>query len=93
MPSDLLAGIAPQFGGILLENFQHDNIFDSGAAREELGYRYTVRFADGVRRVTEWLEQHHRLDAAETQPWYDPLVAAWEAARGKLVDRFAELRA
>lgn len=78
IPSDLLARLMPERGNILLENFQHDNIFDNQSAAADLGFTYSITFQDAVRRVTAWLETSGRIEPAETQPWYDRLLESWK---------------
>lgn len=79
MPTDLLAQAAPKSGRLALENFQFNNIFDSSAARRDLGFNPSVRTADGMRRTIDWIEATGGFDNCETTcPFYDRLLAAWE---------------
>ena len=51
IPTDLLVKLAPKRGTTAVENFQFDNIFDNGAAARDLGYRYTITWLEGAKRV------------------------------------------
>ena len=80
IPTDTLMQLAPKKSGILPENFSHNNIFDTSAAQRDLNFGYTVRFAEGVRRVVSGLEARGGVQNCEEQPWYDDLIAAYEKA-------------
>ena len=77
IPSDLLAQVAPQRGQRALENFQFSNIFDNTTARRDLGFRYTIVWKDGARRVIEWLESRERIANSDGETVDDAIVAAW----------------
>jgi nucleoside-diphosphate-sugar epimerase len=84
IPSDLLAQIAPQHAGINAVNFQFNNIFDNSAAHADLDFRYTVKWADGVRRMVAWLDQRNRIEDSAADPYEDRLIAAWRALAPRL---------
>lgn len=78
IPTDLLVRWAPEQAGACGVNFQFNNIYDNSAARTDLGFRYAIPFAEGSQRTVSWLQEHGRIEASESQPFYDRLIAAWE---------------
>jgi hypothetical protein len=85
VPSELLWRAVPEHAGAARWNFMHNNIFDNAAARADLGFRYTVPFADGARRTVAWLRENDRIESWRSQPYYDRLIAAWERLGTQLV--------
>ncbi|MBC8075484.1 MAG: NAD-dependent epimerase/dehydratase family protein [Chloroflexales bacterium] len=77
IPTDVLARVAPKRAAIIAENFQFSNIFDTTAAREDLGFQYTVPWAEGARRMVAWLDAHGRAEDSDASDYEDRLVAAW----------------
>jgi len=86
IPTDLLQRIAPRLSSWCVENFQHNNIFDNTAARNDLGFRYTITWKEGVRRSLKWLDEHGGLENSGNYPFYDRIIQAWE----KLGERMAQ---
>ncbi len=84
IPSELLARMAPQRGQRALENFQFSNVFDNSAARRDLGFRYTVTWKDGVRRVVDWLDSRGLNADSDDDHADDDIVAAWRRATQRL---------
>ena len=76
LPSETLADAAHW----TLTNFQFNNIFDNGAAKRDLHFRYTVRWAEGARRLVEWLDANGHIDDSDADHFDDNLIAAWQAA-------------
>jgi nucleoside-diphosphate-sugar epimerase len=79
IPTDLLAKAATKKTYSVADNFQFDNIMDNSRAREELGYRYTTRFEDAVRRIVPNLEAQNKIqDSGDPSlAWYDAILDAW----------------
>lgn len=84
IPTDCLLRLAPTKASIIATNFQFNNIFDLDAARRDLGFKYTVPLAEGVRRNVAWLDQRGRIDNSDDDPFEDRLIAAWQRATGEL---------
>ena len=80
IPTDLLARVTPKQGAILAQNFQFNNVFDNGAAHADLGFRYTIPYAEGARRVVAHLDADGKIESSDEQAWYDRLLASWERA-------------
>lgn len=89
IPTDLLARVVPERAGICAVNFQYNNIFDNTAARRDLGFRYTVPFRDGARRVIAWLDAHNRIGNSDDDPREDRVIAAWERCRTAMAEELA----
>ena len=75
IPTDVLARVAPQRAGIIAKNFQFNNIFDTTAARNDLGFQPTITWVEGVRRMAAWLDEHGK--SSTTDMFEDQLIAAW----------------
>jgi nucleoside-diphosphate-sugar epimerase len=80
IPSDLLADATGGRVTICRDNFQYCNVFDTSPAREQLGFRYTVSWEDGVRRMAAWLEQRGGAAASDAPTYEDEVIAAWRRA-------------
>lgn len=78
IPTDLLGRIAPRAAEWCVKNFQYDNVFDNGAAMVDLGFRQTIPWVKGVRRVVDWLDAYGDIDDSDDYPEYDQIVDAWQ---------------
>ena len=91
IPTDLLARLVPQRARILAQNFRFPNVFDTTAARTDLGFRYTIPFLEGVRRTVAWLDSRGLIDgAADADPEYDRLLDLWERLGQRMTAELAE---
>jgi len=86
IPTDVLARIAPQYAEWCRENFRHNNIFDTSKAKRDLGYRYTVRFEEGVRKCVDYLSRNNLIEDCDAYPFYDRIVEAWRNHTGRLIE-------
>jgi len=91
IPTDLLARLAPGRSGVCEVNFQYPNIFDVSAAREDLGYRYTVPVARGFGRIVAHLEATGGITDSDAEPYYDQIIDAWRDHTQAMIDRFAPM--
>jgi nucleoside-diphosphate-sugar epimerase len=89
IPSELLARTFPNHCWSDYDNFQFSNIFDNSAARRDLGFKYTLRFADGIKRMHAALAARNRLEPADKIPEYDQAIAAWRELEATFKTRFA----
>ena len=55
-----------------------------------LGFCVTIPWVEGVRRTINWLEANGQLEACEDHPYYDRIIAAWQAAGDRLEEEFKE---
>ncbi|HQY90171.1 NAD-dependent epimerase/dehydratase family protein [Caldilinea sp.] len=90
IPSDLLARAVPEANWCRL-NFQFDNIFDNQAARQEIGFRYTIPWVEGVRRTVAWLDDHQRVEPSSGADLEDRVIAAWQQAEETMIGRFTNV--
>jgi nucleoside-diphosphate-sugar epimerase len=89
IPTDVLAGLLPSATPAdaahwTLTNFQFNNIFDNAAARADLGFRYSVTWEQGARRLVDWLDAHDRVEDSDVDHFDDNLITAWEKLRAAL---------
>lgn len=92
IPTDLLNKIAPAHAHICSVNFQFNNIFDNSAARNELGFRYTISWRQGVQRVLAWLDEHNGIPDSDDDPLDDQVIAAWEASHDYIKQQLADIK-
>ncbi|BCX02669.1 MAG: hypothetical protein KatS3mg053_0607 [Candidatus Roseilinea sp.] len=76
-----------------LTNFQFNNIFDNAAARRDLGFRYTIRWEEGAKRMADWLDANGGAGNSDEDPFDDRLIAAWEQACAHLKRDYAAAHA
>jgi hypothetical protein len=69
----------------VLENFQFHSVFDNSAAKEDLGFRYTITLREGLPRWYQSLEQEGRIENSDDDPLEDRIIATWR----RLVDAAA----
>lgn len=85
IPTDLLGRIAPKRAAISVDIFQYPSVFDNSAAMEDLGFRYTIPWVEGVRRTVAWLDERNKIENSDDDPLEDQVLAAWS----KLCDQMA----
>lgn len=89
IPTDLLGRVAPRRVVSAVDDLQYTNIFDTTAAHRDLGFRYTIPWVDGVRRVVAWLDANGGVANSDADPFDDRVLAAWDALSSQMVSRFA----
>jgi nucleoside-diphosphate-sugar epimerase len=90
IPSDLLGRMAPQAAEWCVENFHYNNLFDNAAAKADLGYRYTITWEEGVRRMVAWHDARAEIDDSPDYALYDQIVSAWRRHSEELVSEFRQ---
>ncbi len=80
IPTDALGRMAPREAMLTEVNFSFNNLFDSSAAREDLGFRVTIPWDEGARRTVQWLADHGMLEKSEDFPFYDRIIDTWRQA-------------
>lgn len=78
IPTELLVKFAPKAAEWSGVNFQFNNLFDNSAAREDLGFRYTISWDEGVRRMVAYHDAHGAIDACPPNPLYDRIIEEWQ---------------
>ena len=86
IPAGLLAGMAPKSAEWCALNFQYNNIFDNTAAKQDLGFQYTVTWEEGVRRMVAFNDRLGLIDKAESCEIYDAVVENWLRFEKKIVN-------
>jgi len=86
IPTHILAKIAPTEAEWCRENFMHNNIFDNSKAKRDLGFRYTVRYEEGVKRCIDYLERHGMIENSDNYPFYDRIVDEWRKIEKQLLE-------
>ena len=89
IPTDTLYAALPVEAEWLRENFQHNNIFDNAAATADLGFRYTIDWQTGVRRIVDWLDARDRINDADEPAFYQRLLDAWQSLGRELAGRMS----
>ena len=78
IPTDLLYCAMPELAAWRHENFKYNNIFDNNAARQVLGFRYTIPWAQGFRRYVEYTATRgEAFENSDSIDWYDQIIDAW----------------
>lgn len=93
IPTDLLVRVAPKAAEWCAINFSFNNIFDSSAARDDLGFRYETPWAKGARCVVDWLEEHDQIGRSTDYPFYDRIIASWKRLGDRMNEELVGLEA
>ena len=56
-------------------------------AREDLGFRYTISWVEGVKRAVSWLEQYQKNGIADDSLIDDRIIAAWSQIEADIHDK------
>lgn len=92
IPTKLLGRIAPERARNCVENYQFNNIFDNSAARADLNFRYTIPFAEGIRRTLAWLIERDGIENSDDDTLDDRIIAAWERLTTTVAQNLEDLR-
>jgi nucleoside-diphosphate-sugar epimerase len=84
IPTDILVTLAAERGELVRDNFQFNNLFDNSAAREDLGFRYTVRLEDGLPPWYRSLEEAGMIEDSDLDPFDDRLIDGWNRMIGAI---------
>lgn len=93
IPTDLLAALMPNRSSPLVTNFQGNTIFDNSAAHRDLGFRYTIPFAQGARRTIDWLDANGGVQSEVYDAIDDRILQAWERLTTQMVASLPDLDA
>ena len=77
IPTDLMARIARKHFGISIDIFQYPSIFDNSAAINDLGFKYTIPWVEGVKRTVAWLDEKGKIENSDDEPFDDKIIATW----------------
>jgi DNA modification methylase len=56
-----------------------------------LGFQYTIPFAEGVRRIFDWLAKHGSIPNSDEDPYDDRVIDAWQRLGSKMLEELAGL--
>jgi nucleoside-diphosphate-sugar epimerase len=93
IPTDLLGRMASKAAEWSVVNFHYNNIFDNCAAKADLDYRYTISWAEGVRRMVAWHDERGAIDGSPDDPLYNKIVEVWRALSQEAIREMAPLDA
>ncbi len=77
IPTLLLAKLAPAEALWCRENFMHNNIFDNSKTKRDLGFGYTVRYKEGVKKCIDYLTANDLIENCYNFPFYDRIIMEW----------------
>lgn len=80
IPTDVLTRLLPEQAAITTFNFQYSNIYDNSKAKDDLGFEFTIPFSQGAKMTIDHLRAKGPFEDCDTEPWYDNLIAQWDAA-------------
>jgi len=93
IPTDLLAQVVPKTAEWVRENFQFDNVFDNSAAKADRGFRCTVPWVEGARRMIARLDAHGQIPNRDDHPLEDRVLEAWQRLGSRMAKDLAALNA
>lgn len=86
IPTDILVRMAPSAAEWCGINFRFNNLFDNAAAKADLGFRYTITWEEGVRRMVAYHDAQGTIDRCPPEPLYDLIVEAWKKLSAAVPD-------
>lgn len=79
LPTDLLLRLDPKRYEALAEIFRFHGVYANAKLKRDVPeYRPATPYAEGVRRTVEWMDRHGTIESADTDPFEDRLVEAWD---------------
>lgn len=80
VPTDLLMAIDPsRFLPSLGEIFRYHGVYSSTKLRRDVPeYNPTTTLEEGIRQTVAWMDQHKKIEPAESDPFDDRLVTLWD---------------
>lgn len=92
IPMDLLLKLEPEKAHLCGENFMYNNIFDTTAARTELGMTSNVSWREGVKRCLDYFDAHGGLNNSDNEEYafYDRIIEKYTSMCEKLVNEYVK---
>ncbi len=81
VPVEILCEIAPGLSDQVHRSLRYPGMYDMSRARDELGWRQTIPFVEGMRRTLRWLIDHDRIAPWDADGDYERILAAYRAWR------------
>ncbi len=91
IPTDSLLKIVSERAASVADNFQFNNIFDNSAAHSDLGFRYTIPWVEGVKRIVNWIEHNVKSSKPVDIGIDDQIIKAWQKMEESLVSELGKL--
>ncbi len=82
--TELLLAAAPRACSWCDLNFKYDNIFDSSLAKADLGFAYTIPWAEGARRMAAFQDRMGAINESADHPAYGGLIERMRALKYEL---------
>jgi nucleoside-diphosphate-sugar epimerase len=70
--------------------YQYGSTFDNGKAARDLGFRTTVPLVETFRRQIAWMQEAGKVVSADTDPFQDLLVEAFEKKQRPAAERLRD---
>jgi nucleoside-diphosphate-sugar epimerase len=77
IPTDALVELAGERAELVRDNFQYHDIFDNSAARDDLGFRYTIPLRVGLPGWYASLVEAGMIENSDGDPFDDRLIDTW----------------
>jgi len=90
IPTDVLVRIAPDLANWLPVHFQFHAIFDTSAARRDLGFDPKITWEEGAARCVRWLREHGGFESSDRHREYDRIIEIWEAGLTRMDELIPE---
>lgn len=91
IPADLLVDIVPQCEWCMF-NFRFSNVFDNTLAKRDLGYKYTITWQEGVKRMIAYHRKNRDIAYSPENHLYDILLERLEKMKGNLREEMRLLK-
>jgi len=89
IPTEQLLEADPERRHLLENHSYYSTVFDNTKAKPDLGFEYTIPFAEGVSRAIAWLDDNDKIE-----PWDserdDEIIRAWRDSMGAFQERIGE---
>lgn len=88
VPTDALCRLEPERCSWSEYNFMYDNIFDTTRAKRDLGYRQTIDWAEGTRRMVAHRRAHAPIRRDDTDALVDAVIDAYQRGVDEAVGQY-----
>lgn len=84
IPSEVLGKLAPTETMMCVENLQYCSLYDNTPAKEDLGFRYRVRWREGAGRTVAAIRESGGFEDCGKYPFYDRIIDIWEKIQAEI---------
>lgn len=90
LPTDLLLALDRPRYAALEEIFRFHGVYANAKLKRDVpAFRPAMPYEEGVRRTVAWMDRHHKVAPAESDPMEDRLVEAWDRFTAEAAKTFA----